>query len=67
MAITPDGLHAYVTNEGSNNVSVIDTGSLTVTATVPVGTTPFWVAITADGLHAYVTNASDGTVSVIDT
>ncbi|MFF9400986.1 YncE family protein, partial [Streptomyces sp. NPDC014744] len=59
MAITPDGLHAYVVNEGSNDVSVIDTSTLTVTATVPVGTTPFWVAITGDSLHAYVTNASD--------
>jgi YVTN family beta-propeller protein len=25
VAVTPDGRHAYVANEGSNNVSVIDT------------------------------------------
>ncbi|MGH8522445.1 MAG: calcium-binding protein [Gammaproteobacteria bacterium] len=31
---------AYITNSGSNNVSVIDTASNTVTATVGVGTDP---------------------------
>ncbi|MEU9048496.1 YncE family protein, partial [Kitasatospora sp. NPDC048343] len=67
VAITPDGLHAYVTNEGDNTVSVIDTATNTVTATVVVGTGPFDVAVTPDGLHAYVTNEGDNTVSVIDT
>ncbi|MFF3159277.1 putative Ig domain-containing protein, partial [Streptomyces sp. NPDC057910] len=62
-----DGTHAYVTNNGSNNVSVIDTGSNTVTATVPVGTTPQGVAVTPDGTHAYVTNNGSNNVSVIDT
>lgn len=33
MAITPDGTHAYVTHQFSNMVSVIDTGTNTVTAT----------------------------------
>ncbi len=37
---------AYVTNQGSTNVSVIDTASNTVVATVPVGTSPEGVAIT---------------------
>ncbi|MGA5824234.1 YncE family protein, partial [Kitasatospora sp. NPDC094028] len=67
VAITPDGRHAYVTNEGDNTVSVIDTVTNTVTATVVVGTGPFDVAVTPDGLHAYVTNNGDNTVSVIDT
>ena len=34
--ITPDGNFVYVANQSSDNVSVIDTGSHTVTATVPV-------------------------------
>jgi YVTN family beta-propeller protein len=34
VAVTPDGKHAYVTNNLSNNVSVIDTASNTVVATV---------------------------------
>jgi YVTN family beta-propeller protein len=58
---------AYVANFRSNTVSVIDTASNTVTATVRVGTNPFAVAITPDGIRAYVTNFGDNTVSVIDT
>src|SRR5262249_49797404 len=57
---------AYVTNGADNTVSVLDTTTNTVVATVPVGTFPIAVAITPDGTHAYVANF-DGTVSVIDT
>src|SRR5262249_33737345 len=56
---------AYVTNSGSNTVSVIDTATNTVVANVPV-VSPIGVAITPDGTHAYVTNFT-GTVSVIAT
>src|SRR5216117_3487446 len=40
---------AYVTNGFSNTVSVIDTATNTVVATIPVGAFPFGVAITPDG------------------
>jgi len=58
---------AYVANAGGNNVSVIDAGSSTVIATVPVGSFPADVAVNPAGTHAYVTNRDSGTVSVIDT
>src|SRR5258708_23797800 len=58
---------AYVTNIFANTVSVIDTASNTVVATVAVGSGPFGVAITPDGTRAYVANIFDNTVSVIDT
>jgi YVTN family beta-propeller protein len=38
--VTPDGSKVYVTNESSNNVSVIDTKTNTVTATIAVGVAP---------------------------
>lgn len=58
---------AYVTNNGGNSVSVIDTSTNTVTATIPVGGfSPIGVALTPDGTRAYVTSSS-GLVSVIDT
>src|ERR1041385_4016517 len=38
--ITPDGARAYVSNALSNNVSVIDTSTNTVVATVPVENDP---------------------------
>ena len=59
--------YAYITNHGSNTVSVIDTATNTVTATVPVGSSPWGVAVSPDGTRVYVTNWNSNTVSVIDT
>ena len=59
--------NAYITNSGSNTVSVIDTATNTVVSTIPVGTTPFGVAVTPDGSKVYIANATSNTVSVIDT
>ena len=58
---------AYVANVSSNNVSVIDTATNTVVATVPVGKHPDGVAVSPDGKHAYVTNFASDSVSVIGT
>jgi YVTN family beta-propeller protein len=60
---------AYITNLESNNVSVIDTATNTVTATIAVGAGPLGVAVSPDGSKVYITNDNDnpGTVSVIDT
>src|SRR5262249_20227044 len=59
--------NAYFTNSGDNTVSVIDTTSNTVTATITVGNSPFGVAVTPDGSTVYVANSMDNTVSVIPT
>jgi YVTN family beta-propeller protein len=74
VAVTPDGKHAYVTNDNSNTVSVIDTVTNMVGTTVTVGASPVGVAITPDGKQAYVANDTPslicsipGTVSVIAT
>jgi len=66
LASTPAGAKpfAYVANAGSNTVSVIDTATNTVVATVPVGALPSGVVITPDGTRAYV---SGFPASVIDT
>jgi len=48
-------------------VSVIDTSTNTVVATVEVGASPFGVAVSPDGTRVYVANESDDTVSVINT
>jgi YVTN family beta-propeller protein len=64
---------AYVTNEGSGTVSVLDTASNTVVATVPVGFNPFGVAVNPAGTVVFVTNdipfggVPFGAVSVLDT
>ena len=60
-----------MTNSGPisilGTVSVIDTATNNVTATVPVGTGPFGVAINPDGKEAYVANIYSNTTSVINT
>jgi YVTN family beta-propeller protein len=58
---------AYITNSGDNTVSVLDTATNTVTATVPVGTNPQAVAVSPDGTRVYVSNAAIGSVSILDT
>lgn len=45
-----------MTSGGSDNVSIIDTKTNNVIATVPVGDDPVGVAITPDGTKLYVTN-----------
>jgi len=64
---------AYITNFYSNTVSVIDTATNTVTATISDASfnNPAGVAVSPDGSKVYVTNEgsssfSTGTVSVID-
>ena len=58
---------AYITNAAAGTVSVIDTASNAVVATVPVGAAPFGVAVHPTNGRAYVANAADNTVSVLDT
>ena len=58
---------AYVANSVDNTVSVINTATNTVIATVPVGLGPIGVAITPDGTRVYVTNSLSDDVSVIET
>jgi YVTN family beta-propeller protein len=72
VAITPDGSVAYVTNFKSDDVSVIDTATDKVTATVNLvpalgpGPHPCGVAITPDGVHAYVACTGAGNTVQIE-
>jgi YVTN family beta-propeller protein len=56
---------AYVPNALSNNVSVIDTVTNTVVATIPVGNDPRGVTVTSDSALVYV--QVSGSISVIHT
>src|ERR1700730_3486747 len=61
--------NAYITTSTFNSVSVIDTATNKVAATISVGVTPFGVAVTRDGSKVFVVNANfpSNSVSVIDT
>jgi YVTN family beta-propeller protein len=66
--VDPAGKFAYVTNSGSNDVSMytIDTttGALTSIGTIAAGSTPTSIAIHPSGRFAYVTNSGSNDVSM---
>jgi len=60
--------YAYITNAGSNTVSVIDTATDNVTATLNyVGSNPDGIAVSPDGRKVYVANSDWDNKSAIDT
>jgi len=78
VAVTPNNDKVFVTNFGQDatlvpggiegdTVSVINTRSNEVVATIPVGKLPAGVAIRPDGKRAYVTSRRNNEVWVLDT
>ena len=67
VAITPASAYiAYVSNEKSNTVSVIDTASWTVINTIKVGQRPRGIEFSRDGKFVMVAVGDDDTIQVID-
>ncbi len=66
IGMTPDGEFVFATNfsAGSNSVSVIDTDTNTVVATIPTGPQPNEVAVTLDGTRGFITNQNGTTNDV---
>jgi YVTN family beta-propeller protein len=65
LALTATG-KLYVTNSGSDNVTVVNTNNGQTIATIAVRDQPFGITLSKDQSLAYVAN-SDATVSVIAT
>jgi YVTN family beta-propeller protein len=57
---------AYITNQGSHDVSVIDLATQQVVATVPVGRSPAGVVASSRAGKVFVSNPDSKTISVID-
>ena len=53
-AVSSDGTHVWVTNEGGTTINEIEASSGTVIRTITVGSTPD--AVSSDGTHVWVTN-----------
>ena len=66
LVLSKDGGRLFVSNWSSRSVSVIDTATNKVTATIAVGANPNDMALSRDG-RLFVACASDNTVHVIDT
>ena len=67
IEFSPDGTRAYVPNYGDNSVSVVNTTTMGITSTIPVGTgNPTDIALSPTRSVAYVTKTTAGTVAVVD-
>lgn len=58
---------AFVTNQGSGDLTIVDLSTMTPAATLPIGGKPAGIAVTGDGARAYVTSPEGRYLSVIDT
>ncbi len=72
LVAKPQGLEirnilAYVSNEGSNCVTVIDKQEDLVVGTIAVGEAPRGITASSDGTKIYVANSRSNSISVIDT
>jgi YVTN family beta-propeller protein len=65
IAVDPDIRAVYVANRDDNTVSVIDSVTRVVTATIPVGQGPRALAVDPATHCVYTVNCDDSTVSVI--
>jgi YVTN family beta-propeller protein len=66
VTFNPAGTVAYVANQGSENVSVIDVASNAQTATIAVGSGAWNVLVSGDGRRLYATT-DEGDVVVVNT
>jgi len=68
VAFSPSGATAYVTNQYSNNVGVIDVASAQQVATIPTpgGESPFVVRVSPDGSRLFI-STNTTTVYIVDT
>jgi len=69
ITITPDGSKVYTLNFYSDDISVVDTSSWSVTATISTGpgTRAIIGHVTPDNSKLYVTNHGTGELAAIDT
>ena len=68
LVADPKRARVYATVPASNSVAVIDTVSLAIIQTIPIGSNPVGLAISADGNKLWVANSgsSAGGIGVID-
>ena len=58
---------AYVSNEKGNSITIIDTGKMEVTKTVPVGHRPRGIALSQDGGELFICAGDDDLIQILDT
>jgi YVTN family beta-propeller protein len=66
VAINPAGTRVYIANGSVDSISVVETATHTIIATVPTGRGPDRMLFSPDGSRLYVANGFSSTVSVVD-
>lgn len=66
VAVNPRTGKIYVCNEANDEVWVLDSKSLALETTIPVGSHPHTCVIGGDGRHLYVSDWGGQSVSVVD-
>ena len=73
IALTPDGLYAYVANAASGTVTIIQindpawgTFSATVVTNLVTGAEPWNIVVSPDGLRVFVANSGQDSITVIN-
>ncbi|HEX2969019.1 MAG TPA: beta-propeller fold lactonase family protein [Bacteroidales bacterium] len=64
--LSNDGRYCYVSNQWSDNISVVDLSSMEVIDTLATGNGPAGLVIDKDGRYIYAVNSFGGDISVID-
>ena len=62
----PTTSRAYIANQGTNSIEVLDLATNALIGNIPVGRVPAHIAVNSIGTRVYVTNATSNDVSVID-
>ncbi|TWJ33053.1 beta-propeller fold lactonase family protein [Geobacter argillaceus] len=66
VAVSPNGVHAYVTCQDSLKIAVIDTATNTVVKTLNTSLKPGGLAVNAAETRLYVADNNNNTLTVID-
>lgn len=66
VAVNPVTNRAYIANQNSSNVTVVDGANNSVVATVAVGTSPFALAVNTETNRIYVANFDSNNITVIN-
>jgi len=66
VKVSPDGRKLYVSNGRAGTVSVLDSHSYALVATIKVGTRPWGMAVSPDGKYLFTANGPSNDISVVD-
>jgi YVTN family beta-propeller protein len=67
VKVSPNGKFVYISNRGSNNVSVITTEDHRIAGTIAVGEGPWGIGFSPDSRLAYIANTDGNSISIVDT